>query len=60
MTTTVETVSTRITKSWQQGKYPLVIRQLAKLPRDVVLETLYQIADKIVRLKTALGILKRQ
>lgn len=47
MTTTVETLSTRITTAWQQGKYPLVIRQLSKLPREVVLETLVVIADEV-------------
>ncbi len=42
-----ETLSTSITKNWQQGKYHVVIRQLTKLPKDVVLETLVCAGDAV-------------
>lgn len=47
MTTSINALSTRITKSWQQAKYPQVINQLSKIPRDTVLETLVCIADEV-------------
>lgn len=36
-----------IIKNWQLSKYPQVINQLSKLPRDTVLETLVCLADEV-------------
>lgn len=38
---------TKLTQNWQQSKYPQVLSQLSKLPRDSVLETLVCAADNV-------------
>jgi hypothetical protein len=58
MTNTVEELSTRITQAWQQGKYHVVIRQLSKLPKDVVLEVLVCAGDEVTPTQK-LGLLEK-
>lgn len=58
MTNTVEQLSTLIKKSWQQGKYPQVIRQLSKIPKETVLEALVCIADEVTP-QQRLGLLEK-
>lgn len=36
-----------ILNNWQKSNYQAVIKQLAKLPRDTVLETLACLADEV-------------
>lgn len=36
-----------ITKNWQKSNYQAVIRQLSKLPKENVLETLVCLADEV-------------
>lgn len=58
MTNSVEELSNRITTAWRQGKYQQVIRQLSKLPRDVVLETLVCAGDEVTPARR-LGLLEK-
>lgn len=47
-----------ITKAWKQGKYPQIIKQLSKLPKDVVLEVLVCAGDEVTPARR-LGLLEK-